>query len=118
MEQNHYRYTKICKNYLLCKHPKVLLNFRSSYFSGDHVECVSLDYDPNKISYKQLLNIFWNNHEYGIRLKRQYTSLILYHNENQMMEALASLEEEKVKSSIEKIYTEIAAAGTFYPAEE
>lgn len=35
-----------------------------------------------------------------------------------MMEALASLEEEKVKSSIEKIYTEIAAAGTFYPAEE
>lgn len=45
-------------------------------------------------------------------------SLILYHNEQQMTEALASLEEEKVKRSPDIIMTEIAAAGIFYPAEE
>lgn len=77
-----------------------------------------MDYDPNKISYRQLLDLFWNNHEYGRRLKRQYTSLILYHNEKQMSEAKASLEEERIKCSPETIFTEISAAGTFYPAEE
>lgn len=86
--------------------------------SGDHVECVCVDYDPHKISYKQLLSMFWNNHNYTRRLKRQYTSLILCHNEQQMSEALASLEEEKVKCSPETVYTEISAAGPFYAAEE
>lgn len=62
--------------------------------------------------------MFWSNHEYGRRLKRQYTSLILYHNEKQLSEAMASLEEEKVKYSPETIFTEISAAGPFYPAEE
>lgn len=92
----------------------------SLIISGDHVECVSVDYDMNKISYKELLNIFWNNHEYGLttRVKRQYMSLILYHNEKQRMEALESLEEEKIRRSSEVIITEIAAAGSFYPAEE
>lgn len=78
-----------------------------------------MDYDANKISYKQLLKIFWNNHEYGLttRVKRQYMSLILYHNEQQKEEALASLEEERITRSPEVIITEIAAAGIFYPAE-
>lgn len=95
-------------------------DFSSTIFSGDHVECVSIDYDPNKISYKQLLNIFWNNHEYGLttRVKRQYASLILYHDEKQMTEALESLKEERDKRSPEVIITEIAAATIFYPAEE
>lgn len=93
-----------------------LKSLLDSLLSGDHVECVSVDYDPEKISYKKLLNMFWKNHEFGKRLKRQYTSLILYHNEKQMTEALASLEE--IKCSEQRIYTEIAAAGTFYPAEE
>lgn len=95
------------------------LIFRS-FFSGDHVECVSVDYDVMKISYKQLLNIFWNNHEYGLttRVKRQYMSLILYHNEKQRIEALKSLEEEKIRRSPEILITEIAAAGIFHSAEE
>lgn len=124
VEQSHYQNIKICKtqSILHSVHIERLAKFWfypfSFDFSGDHVECVSLDYDPKKISYQQLLNLFWNNHEYGKRLKRQYTSLILYHNEKQMTEALASLEREKAKFSAGIIYTEIAAAGTFYPAEE
>lgn len=88
--------------------------------SGDHVECVTLDYDPNKVSYKELLDLFWNNHEYGLttRVKRQYMSLILCHNNEQKQLATESIQEERVKRAPEKIITEIADAGPFYPAEE
>lgn len=91
-----------------------------SICSGDHVECVSIDYDPKKISYKELLNLFWNNHEYGLttRVKRQYMSLILYHSEEQHQIAMRSIEEERINRAPEKIITELAAAGPFYPAEE
>lgn len=45
-------------------------------------------------------------------------SLILYHNEEQKEIALASIKEEKVQRAPEKIITELAKAGPFYPAEE
>lgn len=79
-----------------------------------------MDFDPRKVSYKELLDLFWNNHEYGLttRVKRQYMSLILYHNVEQKRIAIESINEEKVKRSPEVIITEIAAAGPFYPAEE
>lgn len=89
-------------------------------FRGDHVEVVTLDYDPTNITYNELLNLFWNNHEYGLttRVKRQYMSLILYHNDEQMEIALASIKEERVRRAPEVIKTEIAQAGPFYAAEE
>lgn len=81
---------------------------------------VSLDYDPTKITYTELLNLFWNNHEYGLttRVKRQYMSLILYHNDEQKHIALDSIKNERVKRAPEIINTEISPAGPFYPAEE
>lgn len=87
---------------------------------GDHVECVSLDYDPKKISYKQLLELFWNNHEYGLtkRVKRQYSSLILYHTDAQKEVAMESMVEERIKRAPEIIITEIAKAALFHLAEE
>ena len=87
---------------------------------GDHVECVSVDYDPKKISYKQLLDLFWNNHEYGLtkRVKRQYSSLILYHSDVQKEVAIESMRDERVKRAPEIIITEIAKAGPFHLAEE
>ncbi len=41
--------------------------------SGDHTEVISIDFDPTRISYGQLLDLFWNNHEYGLtkKMKRQ-----------------------------------------------
>lgn len=97
-----------------------LLCILNVYFRGDHVECISMDFDPRKVSYKALLDLFWNNHEYGLttRVKRQYLSLILYHNDEQKRIAFESINEEKIKRSPEVIITEIAAAGPFYPAEE
>ncbi|VEN34990.1 unnamed protein product [Callosobruchus maculatus] len=86
---------------------------------GDHTEVVEIDYDPKVISYEDLLELFWNNHEYGLTniTKRQYMSLILYHNEDQKRIAEISMKKEAHKRN-EKLSTEIAPAGPFYPAED
>ncbi|KZC04185.1 PREDICTED: peptide methionine sulfoxide reductase [Dufourea novaeangliae] len=54
---------------------------------GDHTEVVDIEYNPDVISYSQLLTLFWQNHEYGLttKIKRQYMSLILYHDEEQKL---------------------------------
>lgn len=88
--------------------------------SGDHTEVLEIDYDPTIITYQQLLDLFWNNHEYGLstKIKRQYMSLILYHSEEQKKIAEKSRAEEVIKRSPEKIMTEISPSSNFYPAEE
>lgn len=40
---------------------------------GDHTEAVDVDYDPNIVSYEQLLELFWSNHNPSARLPRQVT---------------------------------------------
>ncbi|CAH1968257.1 unnamed protein product [Acanthoscelides obtectus] len=86
---------------------------------GDHTEVVEIDFDPKVISYDDLLELFWNNHEYGLTtiIKRQYMSLILYHNEDQKRIAEISMKKLAHKRN-EKLITEIAPAGPFYPAED
>lgn len=87
---------------------------------GDHTEVIEIHYDPNQISYADLLDLFWNNHEYGLtkRIKRQYMSLILCHSEEQRRISEQSRAEEQIKRAPEQIITEIATAGKFYPAED
>ncbi|XP_076259498.1 methionine sulfoxide reductase A isoform X4 [Rhynchophorus ferrugineus] len=86
---------------------------------GDHTEVIEIDYDPNIISYHDLLKLFWNNHEYGLTtvIKRQYMSLILYHDEDQKRIAEIEIKIEAGKRN-EKLLTELAPAGPFYPAED
>ncbi|CAH1128713.1 unnamed protein product [Ceutorhynchus assimilis] len=86
---------------------------------GDHTEVIEIDYDPTTITYKQLLKLFWDNHEYGLTtiIKRQYMSLILYHDEEQKRIAELDIKIEAGKRN-EKLITEIAKAGPFYPAED
>uniref|UniRef100_A0AAR5PSU7 peptide-methionine (S)-S-oxide reductase n=1 Tax=Dendroctonus ponderosae TaxID=77166 RepID=A0AAR5PSU7_DENPD len=86
---------------------------------GDHTEVIEIDFDPNIISYRDLLKLFWDNHEYGLTtvIKRQYMSLILYHEEEQKRIAELDIEVEAGKRN-EKLITEIAPAGPFYPAED
>lgn len=88
--------------------------------SGDHIEVIVIDFDPTKITYLQLLDLFWNNHEYGLttRVKRQYSSVIYYHTEKQKRIASESLEKERVNRSSEEIITAILETPHFYPAEE
>lgn len=89
-------------------------------YSGDHVEIITVDFDPTKITYYDLLQLFWNNHEYGLttRVKRQYASVIFFHSDEQKRIATASLESERIQRADEEIITEIIKVETIYAAEE
>jgi len=87
----------------------------------EHAEVVQITYDPSKVSYEKLLEIFWNIHDptqlnrQGPDTGTQYRSVIFYHNEQQKKIA----EESKKKLKYKKpIVTEITKAKEFYPAEE
>ena len=88
-----------------------------------HAEVVQVEYDPEQISYEELLDIFWKCHDptllnrQGSDVGTQYRSAIFYHDEKQKAIARASKEilQKKLKS---KIVTEIVQALEFYAAEE
>ena len=89
-----------------------------------HAEAVEITYDPSKISYEDLLEIFWMHHDpttpdqQGNDVGHQYRSVIFYYTPAQKVAAARSWEALE-KSGIFKnpIVTEIEEAHTFYPAE-
>jgi len=87
-----------------------------------HAEVVQITYDPNVISFKELLDIFWKIHDpttlnrQGADVGTQYRSVIFYHDEKQKEIALKSKEEAQRYFSA-PIVTEIAPLDTFWPAE-
>lgn len=90
-----------------------------------HAEAVQIVYDPSRITYGKLLDVFWVNIDPTTKDRQfcdrgnQYRSAIFYHTEEQRRAALQSKEAlEKSKPFREPIVTEIVAAGEFYPAEE
>lgn len=84
---------------------------------GDHTESVQIDYDPDQISYPELLAVFWGSHNPSIRpYSPQYKVVVFYHNEEQKQAILVSLEQ--VKKEYGEVYTEILPASTFYLAED
>ncbi len=89
-----------------------------------HAEAVEVLYDPAKISYADLLKVFWRNIDPTTPNRQfcdkgsQYRSAIFYHNAEQQRLAEESRREiEKSKSFPQPIVTEIIAAAEFYPAE-
>ena len=88
-----------------------------------HAEAVEVTYDPSKVSYEALLDVFWKNHDptqlnrQGPDVGTQYKSAIFYYNEKQKKAAEKSLKE-KQKKYKNKIVTEIKPASKFYRAEE
>jgi methionine-S-sulfoxide reductase len=88
------------------------------YNLGDHSETIRIEYDPNQISYEDLLDVFWSSHAPSApSLSRQYASIIFYHDEEQRQLAQASKEQYQAQCSCQ-VYTEIIPAPTFYLAEE
>lgn len=54
------------------------------YDIGDHCETIQIDYDPRKISYAELLDVFWNHHSPCAKpFSRQYQCAIFYHDDEQ-----------------------------------
>lgn len=90
-----------------------------------HTEAIEIVYDPSRITYSELLDVFWRNinptQENGqfYDVGRQYRAAIFYHDEEQRRLAKASKEELKKSGRFnKKIVTEIVLATTFYKAEE
>jgi peptide-methionine (S)-S-oxide reductase len=84
---------------------------------GDHSESIQIEYDPNQISYEELLSIFWSTHNpTSPSWSRQYASFVFYHDEAQRELALETKEQQEAKRGT--LFTEIVPAGTFYPAED
>ena len=90
-----------------------------------HAEVVEVEYDPARVSYDQLLEIFWNNHNpttlnrQGPDVGTQYRSAIFFHTPEQQEAAKASRERlEKSGRFHRPIVTEITPADRFWRAEE
>lgn len=90
-----------------------------------HAEVVEIEFDPAKVSYRQLLEVFWSNHNpttlnrQGSDVGDQYRSVIFYHSPEQRTAAEASKEElEKSGRFRRPIVTQIEPAPKFYRAEE
>src|SRR5262249_20163703 len=90
-----------------------------------HAETVQVEYDPNQISYQELLNLFWDMHDptqlnrQGFDIGNQYRSVIFYHSKEQQELAIKSKAEiEALGKYKHAIMTEIIPATTFYRAEE
>jgi peptide-methionine (S)-S-oxide reductase len=90
-----------------------------------HVEAVQIIFDPNVISFAQLLNIFFATHDptsmdrQGNDIGSEYRSVVFYHNELQHVETekfIKSLTDEKIFHH--RIVTEIKPTAEFFPAEE
>jgi methionine-S-sulfoxide reductase len=88
------------------------------YNLGDHTETLQLDFDPQQISYADLLEVFWKSHNPCDRPgSRQYMSAIFYHDEAQKKAALATRDREAAKRR-SPITTAILPAKEFYLAED
>jgi peptide-methionine (S)-S-oxide reductase len=90
-----------------------------------HAEVVEIEYDPSKVSYDEILNVFWEIHDpttlnrQGLDVGPEYRSAIFFHTPEQESAARASKEKlERSGRHKNPIVTEITPASQFYKAEE
>ena len=90
-----------------------------------HAEVVQVEYDPSKIKYEQILDVFWNAHDptqvnrQGPDVGTQYRSVIFFHTPEQEQAARASKTKLETSGRFRRaIATQIEPASTFYRAED
>lgn len=89
-----------------------------------HTETMQIFYDPNKVSYAKLLEVFWKNIDPTVKnaqfcdVGSQYRTAIFYHNDEQKQQALDSISVIKKKYGFDEIHTELVKLDKFYLAEE
>ena len=91
----------------------------------NHAEVVAVSFDPSRVSYAELLNVFWQSHNpttlnrQGPDIGTQYRSVIYYANEAQKEAAENSKQAlTEAKAFRNPIVTAIEPAADFYPAED
>lgn len=88
------------------------------YYLSNHSETIQIEYDPSKITYTDLLKVFWESHlPTHVSYSSQYASIIFYHNEEQMKLAIESKEQEEARLG-QELYTRIIPYTEFYLAED
>jgi peptide-methionine (S)-S-oxide reductase len=89
----------------------------------NHAEAVLVEFDPSRVSYEDLLEVFWSAHDptqvnrQGPDVGRQYRSAIYVHSPDQEVAATRSKAEAQARFP-RPIATDIAQATEFYPAED
>jgi peptide-methionine (S)-S-oxide reductase len=90
-----------------------------------HAEVVQVEFDPSRVTFDQLLDVFWSSHNPTTRNRQgpdwgtQYRSAIFYHSDEQRRVAEASRDRWNASGKFGRpIVTEITAASEFYPAED
>jgi peptide-methionine (S)-S-oxide reductase len=89
-----------------------------------HTEAVEIVYDPKKVTYEKLLDVFWHNVDPTTPNRQfcdggtQYRSAIFYHDAEQKRLAEASKRKLEESGRFPRVVTEIVQAGPFYPAED
>lgn len=89
-----------------------------------HAEAVRVRYDPRRVGYEKLLDYFWHHIDPTVKNRQfcdagsQYRSAIFYQNDAEQRLAQDSLRALEKSGKFARIYTEIVAAATFYPAED
>lgn len=85
---------------------------------GDHTESVEVDYDPARIIYADLLDVFWQSHNpTAAAYSRQYMAAVFYHDQEQ--ERLALESRDRLAAGLSQtIATQVLPATTFYLAED
>jgi peptide-methionine (S)-S-oxide reductase len=90
-----------------------------------HAEAVEVAFDPERVSYDRLLDVFWDVHDpttlnrQGPDVGTQYRSAIFFHTPEQEEAAIASKQRLEAERRFRKpIVTEITPASTFWPAED
>lgn len=85
---------------------------------GDHAETLQVEFDPEVISYRELLDIYWDSHTPTRKgWSKQYQAFVFYHNDEQMVTAEESKQQLRDKLGKE-IKTEIRPLNQFYIAED
>jgi peptide methionine sulfoxide reductase msrA/msrB len=90
-----------------------------------HAEAIEIVYDPKKISYREILDVYWRNIDPTTRNQQfadvgtQYRTAIFYTSENQKIEAEISKADMETSGKFDRpVVVEIVKASTFFPAEE
>ncbi|MBS3786922.1 peptide-methionine (S)-S-oxide reductase MsrA [Candidatus Bipolaricaulota bacterium] len=84
---------------------------------GNHTESIQVDFNPEVVSYEELVDIFWNRHDpYSVSYNTQYANILFYHDDYQKNIAERTNRELNEESN-QEVQTQVRPIEKFYPAE-